>query len=138
MIGAHALGASVMVYDGAMDYPAPPDRLWSLVEGNGVSILGLSPTVARSLMASGQGRRFSGVRVFGSTGEPWDTRSWMYLFRNLGGSEVPICNISGGTDIIGCFLASTPAIPMKPGAFTWGLAWGHRCTMRTGTRCTGG
>ncbi|GGM68870.1 AMP-dependent synthetase [Thermogymnomonas acidicola] len=123
VIGAHALGASVMVYDGAMDYPAP-DRLWSLVEGNGVSILGLSPTVARSLMASGQGRRFSGVRVFGSTGEPWDTRSWMYLFRNLGGSEVPICNISGGTDIIGCFLASTPAIPMKPRSLYMGLGMG--------------
>ena len=62
-----------------------------------------------------------GIRVFGSTGEPWDNESWMWLFEQLGGSNTPISNVSGGTDIIGCFLASNPALPLKPRCLYRGL-----------------
>jgi acetyl-CoA synthetase len=120
IIGANALGGSILVYDGAVDYP-DSDRIFSLVEHNHVTLLGLSPTFVRMMKAKGISRNISGVRVFGSTGEPWDTDSWMYLFETLGSGKVPIANISGGTDIIGCFLASTPAIPLKPKCLYRGL-----------------
>ena len=41
-----------MIYEGTPDYPGP-DRLWALVERHGVTLLGISPTVVRSLMAHG-------------------------------------------------------------------------------------
>jgi len=120
IIGANALGGSIFVYDGAVDYP-DSDRIFSLVDHNHITLLGLSPTFVRMMRAKGISRNISGVRVFGSTGEPWDTDSWMYLFETLGSGRVPIANISGGTDIIGCFLASTPAIPLKPKCLYRGL-----------------
>ncbi len=120
ILGANALGASVFVYSGAVDYPSK-DRVPDMIARHGITILGLSPTYVRMLKHSNYRRQFDGIRVFGSTGEPWDEEGWMYLFRDLGGSQVPIANVSGGTDIIGCFLASTPAIPMRPRCLYRGL-----------------
>lgn len=120
IIGTHALGGSIFVYDGAANYPKE-DRVWDLVSGNGVTLLGLSPTFVRLAKFNGIGKPMEGVRLFASTGEPWDEEGWMWLFEKIGRGEVPIANISGGTDIIGCFLASTAAIPLKPRCLYRGL-----------------
>jgi len=120
IIGANCLGASVFLYDGAIDYPTY-DRLWNLVDGNGITLVGVSPTLIRNYKFNGVSKELKGVRLFGSTGEPWDEESWKYLFNVLGSGKVPIVNVSGGTDIIGCFLASTPAIPLKPRCLYRGL-----------------
>ena len=50
--GALLLGAELVLYEGAPDFPAP-DRLWALIARHGVTHLGLSPTVIRALMAHG-------------------------------------------------------------------------------------
>ena len=50
--GALLLGAELVLYEGAPDYPGP-DRLWALVARHRVTHLGLSPTVIRALMAHG-------------------------------------------------------------------------------------
>ena len=120
IIGGNCLGATVFLYNGSLDYP-DRERLWKEMEENHVSLLGLSPTFVRSLKAGGEGRPIKTVRVFGSTGEAWDEESWMWLFNEIGGSRIPISNISGGTDIIGCFLASTPAHPLMPRCLYRGL-----------------
>lgn len=120
ILGTHALGATVFVYNGAVDFP-DIDRISGIISGNSVSILGLSPTYVRMLKHRSFSERLHGIRMFGSTGEPWDDEGWSYLFEQLGGSETPIANISGGTDIIGCFLASTPAIPLASRCLYRGL-----------------
>ena len=51
--GSLLLGARLVLYEGAPDFPGP-DRLWSLVERHRVTHLGLSPTVIRALMAHGE------------------------------------------------------------------------------------
>ncbi|WP_297215810.1 AMP-binding protein [Thermoplasma sp.] len=120
LIGTNALHGTILLYDGAIDYPEP-DRLFDIAEKNRVTILGLSPTVVRMIKYRGTRRTFDTVRVFGSTGEPWDEESWVYLFNVLGRGRASISNISGGTDIIGCFLASNPAVPQKPKCLYRGL-----------------
>jgi len=45
------------------------------------------------------------LRILGSTGEPWDPDSYEWCFQNIGKGKVPIINISGGTEIMGCLLA---------------------------------
>lgn len=120
IIGSNCLGSSIFLYDGAIDFPQP-DRLWDLVDGNSITLLGVSPTLIRNYKFKSISRSLKGIRVFGSTGEPWDEESWSYLFNVLGSGKVPIANVSGGTDIIGCFLASTPAIPLKPRCLYRGL-----------------
>lgn len=120
IIGANALGGSIFVYDGAVDFP-DSNRLWHMIGDHRVTLLGLSPTLVRTLKSRNIRKPFRGVRLFGSTGEPWDEESWMWLFQYLGEGRVPIANISGGTDIIGCFLASTAAIPLMPRCLYRGL-----------------
>ncbi len=120
ILGANAIGGTIFLYDGAVDFP-DNYRVWNMIRRNDISILGLSPTFVRTMKQRGINRRMEGVRIFGSTGEPWDDDSWMWLFEKFGGSMTPIANISGGTDIMGCFLASTPVIPLKPKCLYRGL-----------------
>ena len=51
--GALAAGGTVVLAEGAPDYPAV-DRVWSIVERHGVTILGVSPTLVRALMRHGE------------------------------------------------------------------------------------
>jgi len=117
LVGALCHGATAMLYEGALDWPEP-DRLWRLVEDHGVSILGISPTAVRLLRKlgaePGPGHRLERLRLLGSTGEPWDEESWLWFFREVGRARCPVINISGGTDLIGCWLSPTPLDPLKP------------------------
>jgi len=121
VFGTTLLGATMLLYEGAPDYPAP-DRLWSLVERHRVSILGISPTLVRSLMQHGdepvRRHNLSSLRVLGSTGEPWNPDPWNWFFRTVGGGRLPIINYSGGTEISGGILGGNLLLPLKPTAFS--------------------
>jgi len=118
--GAPMLGATLVMYEGTPDFPGP-DRLWSLVERHGVTHLGISPTAIRALMAHGtepvRAHDLSSLRVFGSTGEPWNPDPWWWLFREVGGERLPIINYSGGTEISGGILGCTTITPIAPCSF---------------------
>ena len=111
IIGTHANGGTLLVYEGSPDVP-DLDRLWDLVGRHGVSMLGVSPTLIRTLRTSAgtDTSRFdlSTVHTIGSTGEPWDPDSYEWLARDVFGSRVPIINFSGGTEVGGSFLAPYP------------------------------
>lgn len=121
VFGTLILGSTMLFCDGAPDYPGP-DRLWSLVERYGVTLLGVSPTLIRSLMQHGSGpvesHDLSSLRVFGSTGEPWNPDPWLWLFRMVGGGRLPIINYSGGTEISGGIVMGNVLTPLKPCAFS--------------------
>ena len=116
IIGVLTLGATLLIFDGAPDYPAS-DRLWQVVADKRTTILGVSPTLVRSQMRYGIGplrnHDFSSVRSFGSTGEPWNPESYIWLFENIGKKLCPIINISGGTEVAACFLSVHPILPTK-------------------------
>lgn len=115
IIGCWLNRVPFVVFEGAPDYPGP-DRVWSLVERYGVSHLGISPTAIRLLMRSGadpvEAHLMNTLRILGSTGEPWDADSYRWYFEKVGKGKLPIINISGGTDIVGCFLAPLPVLPL--------------------------
>lgn len=117
LIGAGALGASVLLYEGAPNHPGP-DRLWALVERHRVNVLGVSPTLIRALIPAGEEhvRRhdLSSLRILGSTGEPWNPQPYLWFFREVGGGRCPIINISGGTEVGACFLSPLPITSLKP------------------------
>ena len=124
VFGTLLLGATVMLYDGAPDFPQP-DRVWSLVDRHKVTSLGVSPTLIRALRSRSGGsdeivrqHNLSSLRKFGSTGEPWNPEPWMWLFHNIGRGKLPIINYSGGTEISGGILMGNVLTPMKPCAFS--------------------
>ena len=109
---ARAWAARSLLYDGAPDYP-DAGRLWRLAERHRIDFLGVSPTLDPRAARRGderrRGRRPLGLRLFGSTGEPWNPEPWLWLFERVGGGTRPIINISGGTEIAACFLGARRA-----------------------------
>jgi acetyl-CoA synthetase len=112
VVGGGALGCTLVFAEGAPDWPK--DRLWKLIESERVTILGVSPTLVRALIPNGDpDADLSSLRVFVTTGEPWNTGPYRWLFEQVGGGRCPIINCSGGTEVGACFLSPTPAIPIK-------------------------
>ena len=105
LVGAGALGATIVFAEGAPDWPSP-DRLWRTVEQERVTALGLSPTLARALLPHGAPTSdLSSLRTFVTTGEPWNPEPYRWLFEDVGGSRVPVINCTGGTEVGACFLS---------------------------------
>jgi acetyl-CoA synthetase len=118
--GALINGATICIYDGAPDFPAP-DRMWEFCAKHKVEILGISPTLVRALANCGDDlpkkHDLSSLRAFASTGEPWNPAPWWWLFEKVGDSKLPIINYSGGTEISGGILMGNPLLPQKPCSF---------------------
>jgi len=113
VVGAGALGATIVFAEGAPDWP--DDRLWQLVQSEQVTMLGLSPTLVRALIPKGEPRAdLSSLRALCTTGEPWNPDPYRWLFEHVGGSRTPIVNISGGTEVGACFLTTAITEPIKP------------------------
>jgi acetyl-CoA synthetase len=113
VVGGGAVGATIVFAEGAPD--RPDDRLWRLVESERVTMLGLSPTLVRALIPKGApDADLSSLRAFCTTGEPWNPDPYMWLFEQVGGSRVPIVNVSGGTEVGACFLTTVITEPVKP------------------------
>jgi acetyl-CoA synthetase len=113
VVGAGAVGATVIYAEGAPDWP--PDRLWATVEAERVTMLGVSPTLIRALIPKGEPRHdLSSLEAICTTGEPWNRDPYLWLFEHAGGGRVPIVNISGGTEVGACFLSTCIVEPVKP------------------------
>ncbi|MFC6988767.1 AMP-binding protein [Haloplanus sp. GCM10025708] len=117
LIGNHAFGGTIFMYEGAPDHP-DPDRFWEMIDRHELTAFGISPTAIRALRKHGdewvEDHDLSSIRLLGSTGEPWDPESWMWFYEKVGGGDAPIINISGGTEICGCFLMPMPIQSLKP------------------------
>jgi acetyl-CoA synthetase len=119
--GTLILGGTIVLYDGAPDYSSA-DRMWDFCAKHKVEVLGISPTLVRTLAAHGEElinkHDLSSLRAFGSTGEPWNPDPWWWLFEKVGKRKIPIINYSGGTEISGGILMGNPLLPIKPCSFS--------------------
>ncbi len=90
VVGTHALGGTILLFDGAPDYP-DASRVWQLAERHRLAFLGVSPTLIRAVKQHGdellEGIDLSALRLFGSTGEPWNPEPYLWLFERVGGSS---------------------------------------------------
>jgi acetyl-CoA synthetase len=117
IIGVQQLCGCHLLFEGAINYPKP-DRMWKIIEEFGVTHLGGSATVFRMLKSFGdelvKAHDLSSLRMMGNTGEPIDPDTWSWLLKTVGRGKCPIINLSGGTEIFGCFLLPLPIMPLKP------------------------
>lgn len=120
IFGTLILGATMVLYEGTPDTPGP-DRLWRMVADHRVSILGVSPTLVRGLMAAGpeHPRRhdLSSLRVLGGTGEPWNPEPFKWYFTEVGKGRIPVVNYTGGTEIAGGILCGNVLSRLRPCSF---------------------
>jgi acetoacetyl-CoA synthetase len=113
-LSALAVGAHIVVYDGPI---SGPETLWELVARHGVTVFGTSPAYLQ--MCQDEGYRpcdagdLHALRAVMSTGAVLHDWQFEWLARAVG--PVPVQSISGGTDIIGCFVLGHPHEPVRPG-----------------------
>ncbi len=110
--------STIFLYDGAIDYPNE-NRIFELIDKHQITILGISPTIIRSIMPKSNPKnyRLDSLRIIGSTGEPWNVEPWRWTLREIGRNKVPIINYSGGTEISGGILGCVLIRPLKPMSF---------------------
>ena len=115
--GLLIMGASAIIYDGALDFPNI-DRIWQILSNYQATIFGISPTAVRLFKKNNVEplKKFSldKIKNIPTTGEPLDEDSWWWLFEKVGNKKIPIMNLSGGTEIGGAMLSVFPGMKLKP------------------------
>ncbi|MEO7136407.1 MAG: acetate--CoA ligase [Gemmatimonadales bacterium] len=120
--GPLANGATVMMYEGAPDWPER-DRFWSIVERYGVTILYTAPTAIRAFMKWGTDHParhdLSTLRLLGSVGEPINPEAWIWYRDHIGGGQCPIVDTWWQTETGGIMITPLPGVTTtKPGSAT--------------------
>lgn len=115
--GLLIMGASAVIYDGALDFPNL-DRIWQILSNYQATIFGISPTAVRLFKKNNVEplKKYSldKIKNIPTTGEPLDEDSWWWLFEKVGNKKIPIMNLSGGTEIGGAMLSVFPGMKLKP------------------------
>jgi len=121
VLGVLQFGAAIVWVEGLPNHP-DTNRMWDIVERQGVTLLGMAPTAVRGLRAATGGAKptqdLSTLRAFTSTGEAWDEPSWRWLFETVGESRRPILNYTGGTETGGGILSNYTITPQAPASFS--------------------
>lgn len=117
MVSALATGAALVLYDGSPLVPTPT-VLWDLVDRLGITILGtgakwLSVLEERGLKPADT-HSLQTLHTILSTGSPLKAQSYEYVYTSVK-SNVLLGSISGGTDIISCFMGQNVSLPVYRG-----------------------
>jgi len=117
LVSALAVGSAVVLYDGS---PFHPDnqRLLELIDDERISVFGTSPKFLATLESSGARPRDShdlgSLKTLLCTGSALSPQSYDYVYREIK-SDVCLASMSGGTDIVSCFVNGNPLSPVRRG-----------------------
>jgi acetoacetyl-CoA synthetase len=117
LVSSLSVGVKVVLYDGAPLSPTP-DILWDMAVTEGITVFGTSAKYLALLEKSGlvPKKKFdlSKVKAILSTGSPLADHSFDYVYSKIK-TDVHLASISGGSDIISCFVLGNPILPVYRG-----------------------
>jgi acetoacetyl-CoA synthetase len=112
-----ASGATLILYDGSPFAPTP-SVLWDYAQAERITLFGTSAKYIDACHKEGvepaRTHNLSSIKLITSTGSPLAPDSFDYVYRSIK-SDVPLTSISGGTDIMGCFVLGDPTSPVWKG-----------------------
>ncbi len=117
LVTVPASGAAAVLVDGSA---AEPDlgALWRMAHRTGVTHFGTSPRFLRACELAGvtpsQEADLGGLRAVLSTGSPLQPEQFDWVYEHVH-DDVHLASISGGTDILGCFVLGVPTLPVRRG-----------------------
>ena len=120
--GPLANGATVLMYEGAPDWP-DRDRFWELVEKYGETVINTAPTAIRAFMKWGTEwparRNLGSLRLLGTVGEPINPEAWVWYYKFIGGERCPIVDTWWQTETGMIMITPLPGLTSpKPGSCT--------------------
>ncbi|MCL6477961.1 MAG: acetoacetate--CoA ligase [Peptococcaceae bacterium] len=117
LVSSLAVGATAVLYDGSPFYPQP-DTLFRMAQDERLSVFGTSAkylAVAENEGVKPRNKYDLGtLRAVLSTGSPLSAESFEYVYRDIK-KDLCLSSISGGTDIISCFVLGNPVGPVYKG-----------------------
>lgn len=117
VVSALATGARVVLYDGAPMPPEEPGILWRFAASEGITVFGTSAKylalAEKAGLEPGKAHDLGALRAVLSTGSPLVAESFDWVTRAVG--PVQVASISGGTDIVSCFVLGNPLEPVRRG-----------------------
>jgi acetoacetyl-CoA synthetase len=117
LVSGLASGAALVLFEGAPTYPSA-DRLFTMSDQLGITVFGTSAkylsAIEKAGIRPGESHDLASIRTILSTGSPLSHESFHYVYDHIK-SDVHLASISGGTDIVSCFVLGNPNQPVWPG-----------------------
>ena len=117
LVSSLASGATIVLFDGNPMHP-DPGQLWRLAEEERVNVFGTSAKYLGALEKSGyrpgDSHDLSALETILSTGSPLSVSSFDFVYSAIA-QDVQLSSISGGTDIVSCFILGNPLLPVFAG-----------------------
>lgn len=113
-------GVTVFMYEGVPTYPHP-GKWWELIDKYKITILYTAPTAIKSLRQLGDQQlaeyKLNSLRLLGSVGEPIDSTTWLWYYKNIGKNSCPVVDTWWQTETGGILITTLPGVhAMKPGS----------------------
>ncbi|MBI2981810.1 MAG: acetoacetate--CoA ligase [Deltaproteobacteria bacterium] len=117
LVSSLVVGATVILYEGSPSYPSL-NVLWKMASKEKITHFGTSPKFLTACEKGGvhPGKDFDlpSLRTILSTGSPLSADNFFWVYQQIK-SDLHLASISGGTDLIGCFMLGNPNLPVYPG-----------------------
>ena len=114
LISSLAIGSTIILFDGSPFYPNN-DTLWGLIDKYKITHFGISPKYLDSSknfkISPKLSHDLDSLKVIFSTGSPLRGENFDYVYQEVK-DNVRLSSISGGTDIISCFVLGNPQLPV--------------------------
>jgi len=117
LVSGLATGATLVLFDGSPFHPGP-EALWDMADEEKLDIFGTSAKYIDACKKAGLRPAWthdlSNLRVICSTGSPLAPESFDYVYERVK-ADLQLASISGGTDIVSCFMLGCPVLPVWRG-----------------------
>lgn len=117
LVSSLMTGATIYLYDGSPVYP-DAKTLWRNIEEEKITIFGTSPKFLsiseKAAIIPRDEFNLTSLRTILSTGSPLSEDNFNYVYKSVK-LDVQLSSISGGTDIISCFMLGCPILPVYAG-----------------------
>jgi acetoacetyl-CoA synthetase len=117
LVSGLASGAALLLYDGSPFHP-DGNAIFDFADAEAMTYLGTSAKFIDSVRKAGlepkRSHDLSSIRTISSTGSPLSPEGFRFVYEGIA-DDVHLASISGGTDIVSCFVLGVPTLPVWPG-----------------------
>ena len=117
LVSSLAVGATMVLYEGSPFYPTAA-AMFDLIDEFGITVFGTGAKAIAGWEKAGvkphESHQLNSLVTLLSTGSPLSPESYDYVYRDIK-QNLCLSSISGGTDIVSCFVPGCPILPVYRG-----------------------